>query len=60
MGIEPTSQAWEARILPMYYTRKYLCLLSDNRVRGIRVFKPIYRCDKAILKAFKGLKSVST
>lgn len=22
MGIEPTSQAWEARILPMYYARK--------------------------------------
>ena len=22
MGIEPTSQAWEARILPMNYTRK--------------------------------------
>lgn len=21
MGVEPTSQAWEARILPMYYTR---------------------------------------
>ena len=25
MGIEPTSQAWEARILPMYYTRKSQC-----------------------------------
>lgn len=22
MGIGPTSQAWEARILPLYYTRK--------------------------------------
>ena len=22
MGVEPTSQAWEARILPMYYTRE--------------------------------------
>ena len=22
MGVEPTSQAWEARILPMYYARK--------------------------------------
>jgi len=22
MGIEPTSHAWEARILPLYYTRK--------------------------------------
>ena len=21
MGVEPTSQAWEARILPMYYAR---------------------------------------
>ena len=26
MGIEPTSQAWEARILPLYYTR-------ENRIR---------------------------
>ena len=24
MGVGPTSQAWEARILPMYYTRKYM------------------------------------
>lgn len=24
MGVEPTSQAWEARVLPMYYTRVFL------------------------------------
>ncbi len=24
MGVGPTSQAWEARILPMYYARKVL------------------------------------
>jgi hypothetical protein len=24
MGIEPTSQAWEARILPLNYTRNYI------------------------------------
>ena len=26
MGIEPTSQAWEARILPMNYIRLYRCV----------------------------------
>ena len=25
MGVGPTSQAWEARILPMYYTRDLYC-----------------------------------
>ena len=28
MGIEPTSQAWEARILPLYYARKEALNLS--------------------------------
>ena len=28
MGIEPTSQAWEARILPMNYARKSRQILS--------------------------------
>ena len=28
MGIEPTSQAWEARILPMNYARKPRRILS--------------------------------
>ena len=27
MGIEPTSQAWEARILPMNYTRRNMAVL---------------------------------
>ncbi len=33
MGIEPTSQAWEARILPMNYARKAFtkrnCIISQ-------------------------------
>ena len=28
MGIEPTSKAWEAFILPMNYARKRLCTLK--------------------------------
>ena len=31
MGVEPTSQAWEARILPMYYAcKKRQCLFIFN------------------------------
>ena len=29
MGVGPTSQAWEARILPMYYIRMTERSLSD-------------------------------
>ncbi len=29
MGIEPTSQAWEARILPMNYTRIDKGIITD-------------------------------
>ena len=28
MGVEPTSQAWEARVLPMYYTRTALIFIN--------------------------------
>lgn len=31
-GVEPASQAWEARVLPMYYTR--VCLDYSTR-RGV-------------------------
>ena len=36
MGIEPTSQAWEARILPMNYTRKFLSIIAnpDRKSKG--------------------------
>lgn len=31
MGIEPTSQPWEGRILPMNYTRvEYRCIIADG------------------------------
>ncbi len=37
MGIEPTSQAWEARILPMYYTRKFIHVSIKN-LYGLQKF----------------------
>ena len=44
MGIEPTSQAWEARILPMNYTRKCLFIITDHfgkikRILDVEIFK---------------------
>ena len=35
VGIEPTSQAWEARILPMYYTRsaRNAAMIASCRTR---------------------------
>ena len=33
MGIEPTSQAWEARILPMNYTRKSVAIIAVSNVK---------------------------
>jgi hypothetical protein len=35
MGIEPTPQAWEARILPLNYTRKGL--IRDQRAIPVKV-----------------------
>ncbi len=29
-GIEPSYQAWEARILPLNYTRKYLYSITEH------------------------------
>lgn len=31
MGIEPTSKAWEALVLPMYYARIYTIISQINR-----------------------------
>ncbi len=31
MGVEPTSQPWEGRILPMYYTRKDVNIIHQKR-----------------------------
>lgn len=36
MGIEPTSQAWEARILPMNYARK------ESHKCGFRCFTNLF------------------
>jgi hypothetical protein len=33
MGIEPTSSAWEAEVLPLNYTR-FRCLSDFKRFRG--------------------------
>ena len=34
MGIEPTSQAWEARILPMNYTRIGRSIIADPEAKS--------------------------
>lgn len=34
MGIEPTSSAWEAEVLPLNYTRKMNSFISE-RVYGV-------------------------
>ena len=36
MGIEPTSQAWEARILPMNYTRGCQVIITNcgGKIKG--------------------------
>ena len=33
MGVGPTSQAWEARILPMYYARMLLLSLAQIKIK---------------------------
>ena len=35
MGIEPTSKAWEAFVLPLNYTRKKSALMRPDRARRI-------------------------
>ncbi len=35
MGVGPTSQAWEARILPMYYARKSLASTSNCHFHSV-------------------------
>ncbi len=39
MGIEPTSEAWEASILPLYDARSFL-RLSDYTQRGNCTYRP--------------------
>ncbi len=46
MGVEPTSKAWEAFILPMNYARTGLLCVSDcstNRTDMQGTFKPFFR-----------------
>lgn len=44
MGIGPTSCAWEAHILPLYYTRLMLISLDSIR-QNVRIFKThLARC----------------
>lgn len=33
MGIEPTSSAWEAEVLPLYYTRKSVDIMTNDLAR---------------------------
>ena len=34
MGIEPTSSAWKAEVLPLNYTREAFCRYPPNRLRS--------------------------
>ena len=43
MGVGPTSQAWEARILPMYYIRMTEQMLSDFYLKFIKYIFYIFR-----------------
>jgi hypothetical protein len=47
MGIEPTSEAWEASILPLYDARLFLLIVLRNcfSVQGLR---PVPR-DEALI-----------
>ena len=45
MGIEPTSQPWEGRILPMKYTRG-LYILYQNKNQKSRVLQKKYEGAK--------------
>ena len=38
-GIEPASFAWEANVLPLYYTRKFLTGFSKNIFPLVIIFK---------------------
>ena len=60
MGIEPTSQAWEARILPMNYTRRRLFIIADSDGKSKGNLTDI-SCKKArdISLAFLGATQVS-
>ena len=45
MGIEPTTSAWKAEVLPLNYTRIFLCrnlYVPDNKV--------YYKCILSILQ----------
>ena len=60
MGIEPTSEAWEASILPLYDARSFSNLLitlqlpfSDSNVFGQRGF--VQPGDPCIFLSFKSL-----
>ena len=45
MGIEPTSQPWEGRILPMNYTRiLHGCIIAERLLDFNCFFSPA--CDK--------------
>ena len=69
MGVGPTSQAWEARILPMYYTRKGLYVYCtdfgvscQDNLRGFLIKNLLWPTDGniiggAILKGLDGMWS---
>ena len=51
MGIEPTSEAWEASILPLYDARSFLLFgLYTNRAQRVQIpFPPCRLLFKSVL-----------
>ena len=43
MGVEPTSQPWEGRILPMKYTRIINTFIISNTIQEIKSFFKIFQ-----------------
>ena len=43
MGVEPTSQPWEGRILPMKYTRDFYYIIITNKLLKIKCFFAFYK-----------------
>ena len=70
MGVEPTSQPWEGRILPMKYTREFYSIIITNKLLkikcffaffllGMEKFHPLFQffpsLSKVLLKNSKGI-----
>ncbi len=48
MGVEPTSEAWEASILPMNYSRAFVCANISLPQTNIKIKRKIDNGQKKI------------